>query len=207
MDMEKEEKIKNKILFKQIIYLLTLLLFISTTIIISNWNKPSVAFAGVSKGIKEDQIHAIVDKLSKLGDEIFSDYHFYIYDNDSTPSQKEAWKKALEGGRGTFISEPGPVGPLTRTARMAIVRNKMLDMIDKNKFEYLWIQDLDGVCGGVVDDKNGYSPTVFKKLFNRQSEWDVVSFMYLPYWDMWAFRHPTLFPHNMYGPWFQYMGK
>lgn len=191
--MEKEEKILKKTRHR---YILLLLLFVFVVLLMRpNDTRPSIVFAGVSKGIKEEQIKNIVTKLSHLGNQIASDYHFVIYDNDSTASQIATWREAL-GTRGTFVTESlEPISP--RTKKMAFVRNKLLDLVSNSPvkdFDYLWMQDLDGACGG-----SGYSADIFNEVFMRSSEWDVVSFVYLPYWDLWAFRHPIMFPYNMYG--------
>ena len=198
--MEKEEKQhirkKRRLL---IIVLLFFLIFIAAHSLSRSIDKPSIVFAGVSKGIKPEQINAIVTKLSHLGDEIASEYYFVIYDNDSTDQQKATWERVLKG-RGLFVSEPTPQSwrRMTRTARMANARNKMMDLLQPFNHDYLWIQDLDGVCGG-ISGKETYSADIFREIFQRDNEWDVVSFIYVPYWDLWAFRHPTMFPYNMYG--------
>lgn len=163
---------------------------------------PSVVFAGISKNIPIPQINAVVRKLTALGrsSAFGGNYHIIIYDNDSPKAQKDAWRRALRT-HGTFVSEKGfRVGP--RTRRMAMARNRLLDIVSESpyaNYDYLWIQDLDGVCGGAHDDTLGYSPAVFKEVLRRADEWDVVSFRYEPYWDLWAFRHESLLPHNMYG--------
>mmetsp|Transcript_4122 Transcript_4122/g.11359 ORF Transcript_4122/g.11359 Transcript_4122/m.11359 type:complete len:540 (-) Transcript_4122:221-1840(-) len=65
-------------------------------------------------------------------------------------------------------------------------------------FEYLIVTDLDGVCGGDDPDVT-YSPSVFREAFQRTDEWDQLTFRFDPYWDLWAFRHPEVMPHNKFG--------
>ena len=213
--MEKEEKIKRKrlFLFKSIFFVTVIallwLIIVSYRLALSNMPitpslrvpKPTIVFAGISKGIKPEQIRAIVRKLSVVGEELFSDYHFIIYDNDSPRVQQMVWKEVLGNGKGTFLSEPSDRSMRQRTQKIAHARNKMLDMVhgsEYGNYDYLWIQDLDGVCGGPAGE-DSYSTAVFQKALDNNDKWDVLSFVYVPYWDMWAFRHPTLFPHNMYG--------
>ena len=202
--MEKEEKQQheqriNVKLVTIISFVIFIFYYYLHSSVATTLDKPSIVFAGVSKGIKPEQINAIVSKLSHLGDEIASEYYFVIYDNDSTDQQKATWENALMG-RGLFVSEPTPQSwrRMPRTERMAAARNRMMDLIQPFNHDYLWIQDLDGVCGG-PNGSATYSVDVFREIFKRDNEWDVVSFIYVPYWDLWAFRHPTMFPYNMYG--------
>lgn len=200
--MEKEEKIKKSrhFLFQPKV-VVTLVSLICLIIVLCRFRaKPTIVFAGTSKNIPVEQIRGIVRKLSVVGEELFSDYHFVIYDNDSPMIQQRAWREAL-GNRGTFVSERSDRRFRVRTERMAYARNKLLDLIhgsDYSKFDYLWLQDLDGTCGG-PHGKDSYSLDVFRRVFEQSDKWDVVTFIFLPYWDLWGFRHPILFPYNMYG--------
>ena len=58
--------------------------------------------------------------------------------------------------------------------------------------------DLDGVCGG-ADPSKSYDPRVLQRAFDRAAEWDVVSFIFEPYWDLWAFRQAEIHPYDHFG--------
>ena len=59
--------------------------------------------------------------------------------------------------------------------------------------------DMDGVCGGVQQELS-YDSHVFAEAFERHNEWDAISFLFEPYWDIWAFRHKDIHPYDQYGP-------
>ena len=66
-------------------------------------------------------------------------------------------------------------------------------------FNYIMMTDLDGVCGG-ADPLRSYDHVVFERAFARSAEWDAASFVFEPYWDLWAFRHPIVHPFDQFGP-------
>lgn len=65
---------------------------------------------------------------------------------------------------------------------------------------YMLMTDLDGVCGGTQHPELSYDTNIFTEAFERASEWDAVSFVFEPYWDMWAFRQQDVHPHDHFGP-------
>jgi len=66
----------------------------------------SVIIGGVGKDVSVGQIRAIVPKMKKLG-ETFENYHVLVYESNSPPDSREAWRTSLRelGNQATFISE------------------------------------------------------------------------------------------------------
>eukprot|EP00039_Didymoeca_costata_P002872 m.63328 g.63328 ORF g.63328 m.63328 type:complete len:693 (+) comp11575_c0_seq1:355-2433(+) len=163
-------------------------------------NDVRIVLTGVAKNIKPQHIRCHIPKLIKLGEQ-FTAYHIVVYMNDSPLDQQNAYKEELaKTPHSTFIYESGVQGG-SRTNALALVRNKVLDVVlekFKDDFNYMLVTDMDGVCGG-CDPSQSYDPTVFKRAFQRSSEWDAIFFRFIPFWDLWAFRDKDHMPYNLFG--------
>jgi hypothetical protein len=164
----------------------------------------SVVIGGIGKDISSTQVKSIVPKMKRLG-MTFQKYHVLIYENNSSNESRQAWREALAelGEYATLVSEDIEINTDNdkRTGNIARARNGFLSTIRDNStlsdFDYVIITDLDRTCGG-LDSTISYNMTVFQNAFELQADWDVLSFRVSPYWDRWAFRHPTLMPYNMW---------
>jgi hypothetical protein len=108
----------------------------------------------------------------------------------------------VPAGKASFLFEDLlPGSEQGRTQNIARARNVVLDWVEAHTsgFDYLLVTDLDGVCGG-SDPTRSYDTRVLRQAFARSAEWDAVSFVFEPYWDMWAFRHPLVHPFDQFGP-------
>jgi hypothetical protein len=162
---------------------------------------PRVVISGVAKNIASSHIRIHVPKLIKLG-ESFQKYHIVIYENDSPPDTRNAYKEELaKTEHSTYLFEDG-VSTGSRVQNIARARNKVLDYVHNNladSFDYLIITDLDAVCGG-HNMQLSYDSELFNYVLSQSSMWDMISFRFIPYWDLWAFRDHDHMPYNMYGP-------
>jgi len=177
---------------------------IATSIIVADTPEPaqiatSIILGGVAKSISVAQVEAIVPKLRRLGN-LFQRYHIVVYENDSPPESRAAWRRMLNHTDSTFVSEDWASTSASRPERIATARNRFLEIVHQRHadYTYLLVTDLDGVCGG-TNPQYTYSEAVFREAFRRSDEWDVLSFRFKPYWDRWAFRHKEQMPYNMYG--------
>jgi hypothetical protein len=163
--------------------------------------KYRVVIAGVAKGIASSHIRIHVPKLIRLG-EAFDSYHIVLYENDSGPDTRDTYKTELgKTKHSTYLFEDG-INKGSRTSNLAYARGKVLDYVRENlaeKFDYLLITDQDAVCGG-ADMTLSYDSDIFKYVLSRSGEWDAVSFRFIPYWDLWAFRDKDHMPENLFGP-------
>ena len=143
-----------------------------------------------------------IPKLQALGDALgHGQTHYVFYENDSTDDTRETLEVLLgNNSRATLLFETGQTLK-GRTERIAHARNSVLEYIEKElrDYDYMLMIDMDGVCGG-RDMSLGYDITAFEAALRVGGNWDAVFFLFEPYWDLWAFRHPTWMPHNMYGP-------
>ena len=162
---------------------------------------PKVIIAGVAKGLEESHVQVHIPKLITLG-ETFGDYHIVVYENNSPRVSRHAMCDALAAtSKSSFLFEdllPGRYGG--RTTRIARARNVVLDYIEHNTegFDYLLMTDMDGVCGG-TNPELSFDTRVFAEAFSRAAEWESLSFVFEPYWDMWAFRQQDVHPYDHFG--------
>jgi len=179
------------------------------------------------RNMQEKKFSEAIPKLRKLGS-YFQKYHIVIYENNSRERYRKAYQRELSKVPNdyTFVTEdltasefahPDDTGRIVepstfaaKTTRIAMARNKLLDIVQQgfsDEYEYMIVMDLDHGCskgggGDVVGpDHVGYSPSVLREAFVKHgNEFDVLTFRHDPYWDLWALRHKTQFPYNMYGP-------
>ncbi len=163
---------------------------------------------GVAKNIHPDQIKYHVPRLIKMGEQ-FDGYHIVIYENDSYEATRKTYIQELgKTNHSTYLYEDN-IAKGHRTDNLAYARNKVLHYVQENlshSYDYMMITDMDQTCFpfGQNDNfnttRNEYDVDIFKYALSRSSEWDMVTFRHLPYWDLWAFRDKDHMPYNCWGP-------
>eukprot|EP00899_Mesostigma_viride_P022818 jgi/Mesvir1/3720/Mv14998-RA.1 len=135
----------------------------------------------------------LIPQLIQLG-EAFEDYHIVVYENNSPPDSREAFKQELAKTRhSTFLYQDNVVRLGSRTDVIARARNMLIQYIYSHfneSYDFVIVADLDGAC------PQSFNIPAFKRLLSRSDEWDVVSFNNVPYWDLWAFRDKDHMPYN-----------
>eukprot|EP00039_Didymoeca_costata_P021151 m.343573 g.343573 ORF g.343573 m.343573 type:complete len:344 (-) comp23035_c0_seq1:37-1068(-) len=173
---------------------------IATTKAVHKKHPIRIILAGIAKNIRESHIRCHVPKLIRLG-ESFDSYHVIVYMNNSPENQKKAYEEELAKTKhSTFVYEDKSISGHHRTDKISKARNILLDIIlnYKDSFDYVLMTDMDGVCGS-CNMTRSYDPAVFHRMFRRSDEWDVLTFRFVPYWDLWAFRDETHMPYNKFG--------
>jgi hypothetical protein len=165
--------------------------------------RPTVIIAGIAKDIEPQHFRFAIPKLLQLGEAAFADYHMIVYENDSPADSRGALCEELAraDSKASFLFEDIVQNAgSSRVKNIARARNVVMDWVQQHTsgFEYLLWTDLDGVCGGTDTDRS-YDPRVLQRAFDRSDEWEAVSFVFYPYWDMWAFREQNVHPFDQYG--------
>uniref|UniRef100_A0A7S2XIF7 Uncharacterized protein n=1 Tax=Attheya septentrionalis TaxID=420275 RepID=A0A7S2XIF7_9STRA len=101
-------------------------------------------------------------------------------------------------------NDPTGLVSLARTRKLANARNKVVQYVENQRdtmfreYDYLVMADMDGVCGG-SDSSLSFDPDIFKyALLDLKEQWDVITFRFEPYYDLWAFRHKEYQPENYF---------
>jgi hypothetical protein len=166
----------------------------------SSSSKPKIILAGVLKNIGSKHLRNHIPKLIALGHAL-GDFHIIFFENDSTDDTRAALREHL-GDRSfaTLIFKDNQRSK-GRTNAIAAARNYVLEEVEANwrHYDYMFMTDMDGICGG-ADMSVSYDVEVFKRALARAAEWDAISFRFVPYWDLWAFRHPKWMPYSLFSP-------
>jgi hypothetical protein len=156
-------------------------------------------------------------KLLDLAQTITSDFHIVIYENDSLDDTRSTLLRFLRENpklepHFTLLLEDNIVGAnkrtglisLARTRKLANTRNKVLQYVEQQRetmfreYDYFVMTDMDGVCGG-SNSSLSFDPDIFKyALLDLKEQWDVITFRFEPYYDLWAFRHKEYQPENFW---------
>jgi hypothetical protein len=174
--------------------------------------RPTAIISGIAKGVPAEYWRRSIPRLVQLAEEVFEDYHIVIYENDSPAESRHALCEELAriSPKSTFLFEDLlPSSNRGRTANIARARNVVLDWVQAHTsgFKLLVVTDLDGggEGGGITNVEEAYTEcdydaTVVGKALGRSDEWDAVSFLHEPYWDLWAFRQQEIHPFDHFGP-------
>lgn len=147
-----------------------------------------ITFVGCARNCIS-KIDESINVLLSLG-KAFSDYKIIIFENDSNDGTQNRLAELAKENiieliqfRNLDISFP------LRTQRLSFARNQLLSKAISIDNEYYCVADLDGVIGNEFDTSSFFSN------FKYLNCWDAV----LPvnkgiYYDVWAFRHPSLWP-------------
>jgi hypothetical protein len=157
-----------------------------------------VIYAGVMKNIGGKHLRNHIPKLVALG-QALGEFHIILFENDSTDDTRATLNELL-GNKpyATLIFKDGiRIGE--RTHAIAYARNQVIEEVEAKwrHYDYMIMTDMDGICGG-ADMAVSYDIEVFKRAFSRAGEWDAISFHFVPYWDLWAFRHPKWMPNSLF---------
>mgnify|MGYP007037750142 CR=1 FL=1 len=159
-----------------------------------------IVLSGIAKDINPYHVHAHIPKLIALG-EALGRFHIVIYENDSNQESRRAFQHELaKTPHSTYLYEEG-VAEGTRTQRIARARNTLMRHITRHfnqTHDFVLTTGMDGVCGG-QNMSRSYDSEVFRRALHRSGEWDGIFFRFIPYWDLWAFRHPEFLPFNQFG--------
>ena len=143
-----------------------------------------VGFLGVARNCENSVLNSITS-IAKVGN-LFNSYKIFLLENDSIDGTRSVIKSFanlpyfkpvfLDGLENQFT---------TRTSRLAFCRNALLNLSNRNEFDYIVCFDADGV----FKDINIESVI---KVFQYEECWDAVFPVMNPYYDLWALRHPSL---------------
>lgn len=135
----------------------------------------------------ESALKESIDILAKLGSQ-FKNFKIFIFENDSKDATLNIIKKLMDEFPIDLTSHKNLDSFLPlRVQRLSHGRNYLLNKISNLDFDYFCVADMDGVFS-----KN-FNPEHFFDNFKYDECWDAV----FPvnsgiYYDIWAFRHETL---------------
>jgi hypothetical protein len=174
-------------------------------------NLPSILLTGVARDdVDGAHLRNQLPKMVRLAAALTNRFHVIVYENGSPSSAGGGGARNVltellaDYRRGTLLVQDNVPESHARTRGIARARNTVLDYVETNRsdtlgrYDYLFVMDLDGVCGGSDPDLS-YDPDVFQYALDHADRWDAVSFRFVPYWDLWAFRHPVWMPHSNQG--------
>jgi hypothetical protein len=157
----------------------------------SNVAQASMVFLGCARDCESDVARSIsaVQKLRGL----FGTSAFHVFENDSRDGTLEILRQFNRQGILTLHSEEGldEVMP-KRTERLAYARNTLMaSALDKQTYEYICWVDLDGLIDEAFDARG------FLSCFQYEEAWDAVFPVNTGYYyDIWALRHPVMWPSD-----------
>ncbi len=196
---------------------IVLFLCIHTILFAENSDEHRIIICGVCRNVS----HAVensIRNIEELGRH-FKDYHVVIYENNSTDDTAQKFNSwAQANSHVTFISQTLSKKELraSRTVRIANARNKVLDVVRKQKFDnfrYLVMVDLDFTSDWPIGE--------IVHSVNQGFDWDSISANGITksgmYYDRFAFRNkdfpfgPELLDHEFWaelgpndsGSWFK----
>jgi len=151
----------------------------------------SIIVCGCTKN-SSSYIEENLAKLYEMNNNIFKDFHFVVYENDSTDNtvnKLETFKKNHTNFN--YISEKDVYKQSNiiqniqlRPQLIAHGRNMLLKYINKHysHFDYMIMVDLDSVI-------NIFRTNQLKYIFNNDLKWDVLTANCIgKYYDIWALR-------------------
>lgn len=169
-------------------------------------NQKRVIFAGIARDC-EKFLPSVLETISQLS-EIFKQSAYVFLENDSSDATKKIFN---EWGRPkknfTFLNMDG-LGQLPiRTLRLEYLRNACVQYIkndsELNQFDYLIILDMDDV------NSNGLDPEKIKDavsfLDDAENRAAIFANQDGTYYDMWALRHKTICPKDVWEEIFDYV--
>lgn len=149
-------------------------------------------FAGCARNCGA-RLPETLQKIAELG-QLFASYRVLVFENDSTDDTLAVLEDFATRLPIRILSEKGldRVMP-QRTARLAYARNQLMDTaLASDPEDYLVMCDMDGIL-----DRHTPETASFLRAFENASAWDAVFPVNKgPYYDIWALRHPVVFPHD-----------
>lgn len=137
----------------------------------------------------ETGFYTTVHNMEQIGS-YFKDYAVVIYENNSTDNTATFYQYwAKRNPKVTFVSETIPTNllPSSRTEKIALARNSMLDLIRDEKFD-----DFDYVIMADLDFTKPWPVEEIINTINSPLEWDCVTANGIlnnnQYFDRYAFR-------------------
>ena len=156
--------------------------------IIYHINNSKIAFVGCARNCLS-KIDESIDTLLALS-KSFLDFKIIIFENDSIDGTAERLEELANANIIELIQNKNldAIFPL-RTQRLSFARNQLLSKSLALEYDYYCVADLDGVIG------NNFNTESFYSNFKYFECWDAVFPINKgPYYDLWAFRHSSLWP-------------
>jgi hypothetical protein len=151
----------------------------------------SIIFLGCARncGANLAQSIAVLQALRGL----FAQSELHIFENDSTDETLELLLQAEREGILTLHSRSGLDAVMSkRTERLAYGRNLLMSAaLARPQYQYICWVDMDGLIDGSFDVGG------FSSCFQFEEAWDAVFPVTTGYYyDIWALRHPEMWPDD-----------
>ena len=157
-------------------------------------------FAGCARNCAKE-LPAVLRNIERLTG-LFAASAFVFAENDSSDSTRQILEQwGAERGLFHLIKMTGldAIVP-QRTVRLEMVRSGCVEFIRKSEdlraFDYLIVMDCDRVCAGQIEI--GKFAAALEFLEQDRARAAVFANNLGPYADLWALRHPTLCPNDVW---------
>jgi glycosyltransferase involved in cell wall biosynthesis len=169
---------------------------------------PKVIFAGAVQNCAQ-HLSSVLQNIENIS-VLFSEVAYVFVENDSTDNTKQLIQE-WGGDKTNFhlINLDGLKNVQARTARLEIARNAYVEAIkyyeNLNDFDYLIVLDMDEVGAYPVNTQAVFDALKF--LESSPSRAAAFANQKGAYYDMWALRHPTICPNDVWGEVLNYSTK
>jgi glycosyltransferase involved in cell wall biosynthesis len=161
--------------------------------------QPRVIIAGTAQNCS-DYLSAVLKNIDNIS-ELFSEVGYVFVKNDSTDNTRQLLQEW--GGNKTnfhLIDFDGLKNVPARTVRLEIARNAYIEAIKYYKnlkdFDYLIVLDMDEVGAYSIETQAVFD--VLQFLESSPSRAAAFANQKGAYYDMWALRHPTICPNDVW---------